>query len=106
MTTRRNPLGGQPGAGLAPAPDTPPAEPAAGLVAARLRRGVRLPNGRTTGETDREVHLVPVFTGGIPSQLTALCGLVLTPGMADVINAVTGMPCLVCLALSRSGTAG
>lgn len=102
MTTHHRPSSG---------PDTQlaltasPAEPVTGLVAARLRRGVLLPNGRTTGETDREVHLIPVTAGaGIPSQLTALCDLVITPGMADMITVVTGMPCLACLALSRSGT--
>jgi hypothetical protein len=93
--------------GLGPARCPLPVEPAAGLVAARLRRGVRLPSGRVTGESDREVHLFSVPTGGsIPSQLTALCGLVITPGMADQITAITGMPCSVCLALGARGATG
>jgi hypothetical protein len=83
-----------------------PAE-TSGVIAARLRRGVRLPSGRIAGESDREVHLFPVPIGaGVPSQLTALCGLVITPGMADQITAITGMPCTVCLALSARRAAG
>lgn len=79
----------------------------AGLVAARVRRGVRLPSGRVAGESDRQVHLFPVPAGGgIPSQLTAICGLVITPGMADQICAITGMPCSACLALSLGGATG
>jgi hypothetical protein len=77
------------------------------LVAARVRRGVRLPSGRIAGESDRQVHLFPVPAGrGIPSQLTALCGLAITPGMADLVTAITGMPCSACLTLGVRGATG
>jgi len=90
-----------------PAKRPRPVEDTASLVAARLRRGVRLPSGRIAGESDRQVHLFPITTdGGIPSQLTALCGLGITPGMADRITAVLGMPCSACLALSVHGATG
>lgn len=90
---------------LSPAhrPAAPPSE--AGLVAARLRRGIVLPSGRITGETDRAVHLFPLPTG-VPDHLTALCGLVITPGMADMLTAIVGMPCPACLALAARGATG
>lgn len=84
----------------------PPMNPAA-FVAARLRRGVLLPAGRVVGETDRAVHLFPLPADNPnPDHLTALCGLIITPGMADVVLAVTGMPCPACLALAPRGATG
>lgn len=71
----------------------------AGLIAARLRRGVVLSNGRVVGESDRSVHLFPLPSSGPrPAGLTALCGLVITPGTADLVHEVTGMPCEECFA--------
>lgn len=86
---------------------TQPEHPAVstGLVAARLRRGVRLPSGRLTGESDRQVHLFPVPIGtAAPAQLTAVCGLVIEPGMADLVDAVIGLPCSTCLLLTATTT--
>lgn len=79
----------------------------AALVVARLRRGVVLPSGRVVGERDRTAHLFPLPTGvANPDHLTALCGLVITPGMADLLPAVTGMPCPACLARAAHRATG
>jgi hypothetical protein len=75
------------------------------VIAARVRRGVRLPNGRTAGESDRQVHLFPVAIGSpAPSQLTALCGLAIEPGMADLVDTVSGLPCEACLLAAAANT--
>lgn len=71
---------------------------ATGVVAARLRRGVELPNGRIVGETDRDVHLIQVpATETMPEHLSALCGLRIRPGDAEQVAVGTGMPCVPCI---------
>jgi hypothetical protein len=87
---------------------SPAAHWAPGVVAARLRRGIELPNGRIVGETDRVVHLIPVpATGTMPDHLTALCGLEIQPGQAEHVTVVTGMPCVPCMnALPRPEDTG
>jgi hypothetical protein len=71
---------------------------AAGVFAARLLRGVRLPSGRIVGETDRVVHLFPIPSGRvIPEQLRAFCGLAIRPGQAELVTVGTGMPCVACV---------
>ncbi len=82
------------------------ASPAAGrvpgIVAARLRRGVELPNGRIVGETDRTVHLIRVTAAEtMPEKLTALCGLKIRPGDAEQVAVGTGMPCVPCVSAPR-----
>ncbi|MEV7043937.1 hypothetical protein [Amycolatopsis sp. NPDC051061] len=79
-----------------------------GVVGARLRRGVELPNRRIVGETDRVVHLIPVpATETMPEHLTALCDLEIRPGDAEHVDAGTGMPCIPCLnAVPRPDTTG
>lgn len=93
--------------GDSPTPRPNPPTRRAPLIAARLRRGVVLPGGRLVGETDRAVHLFPLPADATqPGRLAALCGLTITPGMADVLHAVTGMPCPACLALAPHGATG
>jgi hypothetical protein len=79
-----------------------------GVVAARLRRGVELPNRRIVGETDRVVHLIPVpATDTMPEHLTALCDLVIRPGDAEHVDVGAGMPCILCFnAVPRPDTTG
>ena len=90
-----------------PNPRPNPPRPGAPLIGARLRRGVVLPGGRVVGETDRAVHLFPLPASATQADyLTALCGLTITPGMAVILPAVTGMPCPACLALAPRGAAG
>lgn len=99
-TTSRIAEGAVPAASDAasPQPGSPAAlcEPA--IVGARLRRGVKLPNGRPVGETDRVVHLMLVAaTETMPEHLTALCGLEIRPDEAEQVSVKTGMPCVPCL---------
>lgn len=69
-----------------------------GVFAARLLRGVTLPDGRHVGETDRVVHLFPIPSGRvIPEQLRAFCGLTIRPGQAELATVGTGMPCVACV---------
>ncbi len=69
-----------------------------GVFAARLLRGVTLPDGRLVGETDRVVHLFPIPSGRvIPEQLRAFCGLTIRPGQAELVMVGTGMPCVACV---------
>lgn len=69
-----------------------------GMFAARLLPGVRLPNGRPVGETDRVVHLFPIPSGRvIPEQLRAFCALTIRPGDAELVTVGTGMPCVRCV---------
>jgi hypothetical protein len=80
---------------------SPAAHRAPSVVAARLRRGVELPNGRIAGETDRVVHLIPVpDTGTMPDHLVAFCGITIWPRQADLVAAGTGMPCVPCVIAS------
>ncbi|GHF85392.1 hypothetical protein FHX82_002401 [Amycolatopsis bartoniae] len=69
------------------------AEPAAELLAViRLRRGV-------VGECRRVSHIVPLpARGPIPEELVALCGAVILPAQAEVLDGIAGMPCEACLA--------
>jgi hypothetical protein len=69
-----------------------------GVFAARLLRGVTLSSGRIAGETDRVVHLFPVPSGRmVPERLSALCGLEIHPGQAELVTVGTGMPCVACV---------
>lgn len=68
------------------------------ILTARLRLGVVLPNGRVAGHSDQCVHLFPISGGcGVPSQLRAYCGMAVEPGMAEIVSAASGAPCLPCL---------
>jgi hypothetical protein len=68
------------------------------MFAARLLAGVRLPSGRTVGETDRVVHLFPLPAGRVvPDELQAFCGLLIRPGQAELMKIGTGMPCMACV---------
>jgi hypothetical protein len=70
------------------------AEPTEVMAVVRLRRGV-------TGECKRVSHLVPIPDyGPIPSQLEAVCGELILPGDAEVLDRISGMPCEACLARS------
>jgi len=65
----------------------------------RYRRGV-------VGESKRTVHLVPI-TGStldvtqVPGVIEALCGLVFSPGEAEALPEISGMPCVDCMALAE-----
>ncbi|RSD26453.1 hypothetical protein EIY87_00100 [Amycolatopsis eburnea] len=60
-----------------------------------------LPGGRVVGETDREVHLIPIPLGDDrPAALVAYCGLVIRPGQADLVDTLAGMPCPLCMVRS------
>jgi hypothetical protein len=68
------------------------------VFATRRLRGVRLPSGRTVGETDPVVHLFPIPSGRvIPERLRALCGLAIRPGQVELVTVGTGMPCVACV---------
>lgn len=68
------------------------------IVRLRLRHGVVMSNGRAAGEGDRQVHLAPIPAGvDEPAYLVAFCDLVIQPGTADVVDGMSGMPCMVCL---------
>src|SRR5205814_3775947 len=46
-------------------------------------------------------HLVPVpQSAEVPDTLRAYCGQEIHPGAADMLGAITGMPCEACLARS------
>ncbi|MET9260271.1 hypothetical protein [Amycolatopsis sp. NPDC004079] len=80
---------------------------ASGLVVVRLRRGAALPGGRLAGESDRTAHLCPVpHCERASDSLTALCGLVILPVRADLLPALTGMPCPACLVRATCGAVG
>ncbi|WP_236796900.1 hypothetical protein [Amycolatopsis sp. GM8] len=67
------------------------AEPAELVAVIRLRRGV-------VGECRRVSHLVPLpAEGPIPEQLIAVCGEIILPAHAEVLNGIGGMPCEACL---------
>lgn len=57
-------------------------------------------------ESDRQVHLALVPADGEPVQLIAFCGLVIRPGMADLVSGLVGMPCTACLARSPGSATG
>jgi hypothetical protein len=62
----------------------------------------------TVGETQRKVHLVPLppilgapsAIGEYARALKALCGQQFSPGKAELLPGVAGMPCENCLRLS------
>jgi len=57
------------------------------------------PDGTTLGERERKCHLVPVREcREVPMVLRAYCGAPIPPDGADLLSAVTGMPCEQCLA--------
>nr|WP_307796374.1 hypothetical protein [Amycolatopsis sp. 195334CR] len=66
-------------------------EPGPAMMIVRLRRGI-------VGETRRVCHLVPASAGS--TELSALCGEVIQPGQADLLDGLRGMPCDRCLAQS------
>lgn len=56
-------------------------------------------DGTTLGERERMCHLVPVGEWReVPIVLRAYCGTPIPPDSADLLSAVTGMPCEQCLA--------
>ena len=70
------------------------------LALVRLRRGV-------VGESRRVCHLIPVpVDQAVPEYLTALCGELVFPGEAEVLETICGMPCHSCMARSPSPAFG
>jgi hypothetical protein len=70
------------------------------LALVRLRRGV-------VGESRRVCHLIPVPSDQqVPEYLTALCGELVFPGEAEVLDRICGMPCQSCLLRSPSTAFG
>jgi len=68
------------------------------MLAVRLRLGAVLSNGRVAGHVDQPVHLVPIPEGPVVSSpLRAYCGLMIEPRTAEVVDAVSGAPCVKCL---------
>jgi hypothetical protein len=64
------------------------------VAVVRLRRGV-------ASERKRVSHLVPIPDyGPIPAELVAMCGELIVPGDAEVLERIGGMPCEACLARS------
>jgi hypothetical protein len=52
------------------------------------------------GESRRVCHVVPVPQGNaVPEQLTALCGMGIGRGEADLLETPQGMPCELCMLL-------
>lgn len=81
-----------------PAGGPPPLDTAVGVAAVRIHLGAILPNGRTAGHSDQCVHLVPVPADPVlPLHLRAYCGMILTPGIAEVVSSRSGPPCVACL---------
>lgn len=69
------------------------------LLLVRLRTSQ--PDGTRVGERDRTCHLVPFSPSeAVPEVLTAYCGLPITPGVAESVDRLLGMPCEACLARS------
>ena len=65
--------------------------PTVPVLLVRFRAGV-------VRESQRVVHLVDLPTEGtMPQTLTARCGQSFTPGQAERMAGITGMPCLNCL---------
>jgi hypothetical protein len=59
------------------------------------------------GESRRTCHLVPVPKAGMaPDALVALCGQRFAPGQAALLDGLSGMPCIGCVALSISSAPG
>ncbi|GHH59748.1 hypothetical protein [Lentzea cavernae] len=57
----------------------------------RFRKGL-------VGESQRTCHMVPIPAADeVPEQLTALCGLVIERGTAELVTPGEGMPCEACL---------
>lgn len=65
-----------------------------GVLALRLQRGARTPNGRVIGETDRETHFVPAREAG--PLVAALCGAVLQRDQLEPAVMPAGVPCIAC----------
>ena len=69
------------------------------LLLVRLRAS--RPDGTRVGERERTCHLVPFSPSeAVPEVLTAYCGLPITPGVAESLDRLLGMPCEACLARS------
>ncbi|MEU6646005.1 hypothetical protein ABZ863_26120 [Saccharomonospora sp. NPDC046836] len=73
-------------------------EPGDAVMVVRLRQG-------TVGETRRVCHVVRV-PDTAPGELVALCGERIGPGQAELLTAITGMPCEVCLMMSARSAPG
>jgi hypothetical protein len=58
------------------------------------------PDGAVVGESRRVCHLVPVPESGLagPGVLRAYCGVEISPGSAELLDGLAGMPCELCLA--------
>jgi hypothetical protein len=62
------------------------------LLLVRAREGL-------VGDVQRSCHVVIVpDDGALPDFLTARCGVRFTPGSAELLNQISGMPCEVCIA--------
>lgn len=62
------------------------------LLMVRAREGL-------VGNVRRTCHVVVVPEDGtLPAFLTACCGVRFTPGSAELVNQISGMPCETCLA--------
>lgn len=69
------------------------------LLLVRLRASQ--PDGTRVGERERTCHLVPFSPSeAVPEVLMAYCGLPITPGVAESLDRLLGMPCEACLARS------
>ena len=56
------------------------------------------PLAGVVGERDRVVHVMPVPTGNVlPAILRAYCNVGFEAGSAELLPALLGMPCFVCL---------
>jgi hypothetical protein len=77
------------------------------VVAARFRLGVARSNGRRVGERDRQVHFVALpGDEPAPAVLKALCGDLLELAEAELLDGISGMPCVSCFARAPHLMAG
>lgn len=59
----------------------------------------------TVGETRRVVHVFRVpYEETLPTRLVACCGADFGPGALDIVDGLTGMPCVMCLRYSPTTT--
>lgn len=62
------------------------------LLLVRAREGL-------VGNVQRSCHIVIVPNdGALPEFLTACCGVRFTPGSAELLDQISGMPCEACIA--------
>lgn len=75
------------------------------VVAVRIRRGVLRADGRPAGERDRQVHFVTLATSApAPPVLKTLCGDLLDPDAAELLDGISGMPCVKCFSCVPQAT--